>query len=337
MYATMLARQTWLACCQASDYPALIDELKATTYEPYLAEVDEGDLTPRRATYQATKHLAAAFRTILRLVPASGRPLVTQLFRRYEVDNLKALLRGLETMASWERVRYVLFPLGPFTVLPAQEMMDAGSVGAAVELLRGTPYFGTLSHAMLRYAAGESLFPLEVALDLDYWRELWRDVNGLSGESRERAQRLVGALLDVNNLVWAIRYRVNHGLSEEEIINYTLPLGYRLHDEDVRAIAAGADIAQVLSDVFPHLGNVDPLLRQPEIGIPQLEARLHRFVVRECRSSFLGYPFHIGVPVAYLLLTELEIQDLTVLIEAKASLMPPQQFTPYLTVGYDDA
>ena len=337
MYATMLTSHTWLAMRDVADYASLIDVLKATVYGPYLAEVSEENLTPRRAVYQATKHLAAAFGTILRLVPDSARPLVSQLFRRYEVDNLKALLRGLETGASWERVRHVLFPLDQFTVLPAQEMMEADSVGAAVELLQGTPYYGTLSHAMKRYAAGESLFPLEVALDLGYWRELWRDVKRLSNADRRVAQRLVGSVLDVSNLMWAIRYRINHILSEEEIINYTLPFGYRVHDEDVRAIAAGADIAQVISHVFPALGDVSPLLRDLESGIPQLEARLHRHIAEECRAAFLGYPFHLGIPTAYLLLTELEIQDLTVLVEAKASRVPPEEFNPYLMVGYDGA
>ena len=337
MYATVLAPPTWLAMRETADYPALLDVLKMTVYGPYLAEVEDENLTPRRAIYQATKHLAAAFGTILGLVPASTRPLVTQLFRRYEVDNLKALLRGLETGASWERVRYVLFPLGRFSVLPAEGMMEGSSVGAAIELLHGTPYYETLSYAMKRYAAEGSLFPLEVALDLGYWRELWRGVNRLPNPDRGKAQRLIGSLLDVSNLVWAIRYRINHLLSEEEIINYTLPFGYRVRDEDVRAIAAGADIAQVVSQVFPALGDVSPLLRDLESGVPELEAQLHRYIAKECRTAFLGYPFHIGIPVAYLMLTELEIQDLTVLVEAKASHVPPEQFESYLVAAYNDA
>ena len=43
-------------------------------------------------------------------------------------------------------------------------------------------------------------------------------------------------------MVWAIRYRVYHHLSEEEIINYPLPFGYQVRDEDIRAIAAGLDV-----------------------------------------------------------------------------------------------
>jgi vacuolar-type H+-ATPase subunit C/Vma6 len=186
---------------------------------------------------------------------------------------------------------------------------------------------------MKRYTVEGSLFPLEVALDLDYWRRLWRDVDRLTGTDRAQARRIVGSLLDVTNLMWAIRYRVNHHLSEEEIINYTLPFGYRVHDEDVRAIAAGADIAQLVMRIYPGIEGVGELLRAPQDGLPQLEAQFQRHVVQECRTAFVGYPFHVGVPAAYLILTEFEIQDLTVLVEAKSSQMPAERFCPYLLIG----
>ena len=58
-------------------------------------------------------------------------------------------------------------------MFPAQLMMESANIGTAVELLADTPYYGILSHAMQRYSNEQSLFPLEVALDLDYWRKLW--------------------------------------------------------------------------------------------------------------------------------------------------------------------
>jgi V/A-type H+-transporting ATPase subunit C len=334
MYATMLSPETWEELCGASDLAALIGLLKETVYGPYIAEVEDSRLTPRRAAYQIRKHLAAAFDAIVELAPAPTRSLVNRLCRRYEVDNLKALLRGIETGTPWEQVNFVLFPMGAFTDLPGQEMVEAESVAAAVEQLRGTSYYDTLSHAMKRYAEEQSLFPLEVALDLAYWRDLWRNVGQLSNASRMPGRRVVGSLLDTNNLMWAIRYRVNHRLSEEEIINYTLPFGYQVQDEDIRAIAAGADIASIVNRIYPEVGDVAPLLREPQSGIPELEVRLQRHNARVYRCAFLGYPFHIGIPAAYLLLTEMEIQDLTLLLEAKSAQLPLERLQPHMLVGW---
>ena len=47
-------------------------------------------------------------------------------------------------------------------------------------------------------------------------------------------------------------------------------------------------------------------------------------------AAFIGNPFHIGVPLAFLILSDLEIQDLTILIEAKSSHAPDDEFRPFL-------
>ena len=52
--------------------------------------------------------------------------------------------------------------------------------------------------------------------------------------------------------------------------------------------------------------------------------------MEQCLSAFIGNPFHIGVPLAFLILGNLEVQDLTVLIEAKSSQMPAEEFRPFL-------
>lgn len=333
MYATMLDPESWQRLCEAGTYPALLEILKDTVYGPYLEAVQDQNLTSRRAVYQMKGQLGDAFVTIIRSIPDVARPLLTQLYRLYEVDNLKALLRGVASGASWDQVRYVLFPLGSFMVLPAQEIAEANDVSVAVERLRGTPYYDTLAHAMERYTAEQSLFPLEVALDLDYWREMWRNINRLANPDQAQAMRLVGSLIDVNNLMWAIRYRVYHHLAEEEIINYTLPFGYRVQDRDIRAIAAGADIAPIVTRIYPDVPEPGSLLQEPRSGLPQLERRLQQHLARECKAAFVGYPFHIGIPLAYLLLTGLEIQDLTVLVEAKTLRVPAERYRSHLTIG----
>ena len=260
------------------------------------------------------------------------RPLLVQLYRSFEVDNLKAVLRGIVTGASWDRVSHVLFPYGPTTVLPAEAMLEAGNVSAAIELLRGTPYHETLVFALERYNLEQSLFVLEVALDLNYWRVLWTQISKLPDQDRGPAMRTLGSLVDVHNLMWAIRYREYHHLTEEEVINYTLPFGYRVKDEAIRAVAAGADISQVVSRIYPGFTDVDVLLQESSNSFQELETRLQRHVASQCRATFSGYPFHIGVPLAYLILNELEIQDLVVLIEAKFTQLPVERFKPFLSL-----
>ncbi len=330
MYSSLLSPQDLARLSDAPDVLNLVGQLKHTAYGPYLDNLKDKDFIPQRIVLQIKGKLADAYHTVIYLSPEHTRPFLTQFYRYFEVENLKAVLRAIVTGSSWDHVRDVLFPMSSLTTLPLQAMVETGNIVAAVDLLNNTPYADTLSFAMKRYTTEQNLFPLEVALDLNYWRQLWREAQQLPVPDRDQALRIVGALLDMNNLMWAIRYRVYYQLSEEELINYTLPFGYRLHDEDVRAIAAGVDIPSVVERVYPGLSDVAALLNEPRSGLPKLESQLKRLVMKQCMATFIGNPFHIGVPLAFLILSDLEIQDLTILIEAKSSHARDDEFRPFL-------
>jgi V/A-type H+-transporting ATPase subunit C len=337
MYSDLLSPQEMTRLSESPDFHALVSALKSTPYGKYLSGLKDNELTPRRVIFQIKSRLADSFSSVVQQAPEQTRPLVKQLYRYFEVGNLKAVLRSIQTVTAWnpdvptwERVREVLFPFGSFSTIPAQAMVEAGSVGSAVDLLQGTPYEATMSFAMKRFSAEQNLFPLEVALDLDYWRRLWAEAKKLSGKDREMGVKIIGSLLDMNNLMWVIRYKIYHKLSEEELINYTLPFGYRVRDEDVRAIAAGSDIGSIVSRIYPGIADVNSFLENPHSGLPKLEHELKRQVVKQCVAAFIGDPFHIGIPLAYLLLSDFEVQDLIVLIEAKSSNAAEEDYRPLL-------
>jgi V/A-type H+-transporting ATPase subunit C len=332
-YARLIPPDIWAELINAPSLGVLISLLRRTDYGPYLMQLGENESNPQQVVFQIERQMADTFQRIIQAAPDVSCPLLIQFYRSYEVDNLKAILRGIRSGATWPQIEHTLFPLGEFSVLPAEAMVESGSISTAIELLHGTPYYVTLSHAAKRFNVEQSLFPFEVALDINYWREIWRDINALPKDDRQHAIRILGSLLDATNLLWAIRYRVYFKLSEEEIINYTLPFGYRVKDADILAIAGGADISQIVARIYPDITDLPSLLEEPRKGLPLVEVELERQVMKESRAAFLGNPFNIGVPLAYLVLKKMEIRDLIVLVEAKAAQAPTEEFQPYLLVG----
>jgi len=338
MYADLLTQQDLFRLNDSPDFPTLFSSLKTTAYGPYLEGLKDKEITPKRVISQVKRKLADSYYSVIQMAPENTRSLLKQLYRYYEIGNLKAVLRALVTVLPWntsettlwERVRDVLFPLGAASALPAQAMVESGSVVTAVDLLQGTPYEEALSFAMKRYSAEQNLFPLEIALDLSYWRRLWAEAKKLTGQDREQSTKIIGSLLDMNNLMWALRYKVYHRLSEEEIINYTLPFGFRVEDSDIRGIAAGADIAAVINRIYPGIPDVNALLEDPQNGLPKLETLFKRELIKQCLAAFVGNPFHVGIPLAFLVLSDIEVQDLIVFIEAKSSNMPEDEYRPFL-------
>ena len=339
-YSRLLSPSEIRILGEAADFAALIEGLKRTAYGPVLETLRDQESTPTTVTAALRSHLSAEARSVIQQAPGTARRVLAQLHRRHELNNLKAILRGIAAGTAGDggalvgaRTETLLFPLGDSSSLPVERMLESGNIAAAIELLRGTLYHETLFFALKRYSSELSLFPLEVALDLSHWRRLWQEAHKLSGEDQTQAVRVVGALVDTNNLMWAIRYRIYKHLSEEELINYTLPFGHRIQDSDIRAIAAGGDIASIVRRAFADLADADALLEEPHRGLPRLEIELKRSVVRRCMGSFLGNPFHIGIPLAYMVLHDLEVQDLVVLLEAKFTQIPSDEYRPYLLSG----
>ena len=322
--------ETWQMLYSAPDYVVLCDVLRNGFYGPYLQQVAVEELTPRRAVFELKKVITDAYQSIISLSPTELQLVLSEWLRVYEVDNLKATIRGIIIGETWDRVRHTLFPLGQFGKLSYETLMGSNNLMDVIEFLKGSIYYSTLSNALVRYTQEKNLFVLEVALDLDYWSRLWKDVQKLPPSDRTHARQLIGTLLDMNNLLWALRYRVYHQLSEEEIINYTLPFGYQVHDEHIRMIAAGGDISHILSDIYPDLSESNIVLKNPEKDLPMLEHWLMKQSIKECKQSFIGYPFHAGIPIAYLHLLAMEIQDLTVLIEAKSMGIQFNQYRKFL-------
>jgi len=151
MYADLLTPQDIARLSEAPDFLSLFNSLKSTAYGPYLEGLKDKDINPRRVIIQIKRKLSDAYYSVIQMSPVQTRPLVKQLYRYYEIGNLKAVLRAIVTVSTWntetalwDRVKDVLFPMGSASVLPAQTMVESGSIAAAIDLLQGTPYEETL-------------------------------------------------------------------------------------------------------------------------------------------------------------------------------------------------
>ncbi len=301
----------------APDLEGVLRSLVETTYWAAASRLLERGVSLAGAEEMLVASLVDAYRRTSLLFHGEGARLIVEMARRLDLDNLKAILRGKARREPPDVVRPLLIPLGRLSELPAEGLLLAEDVGAVADALSGTEYGRVLQAALPRYAAEGSLFPVEMALDLNYYRRLWRVAEALSGQDRSLVERMMGSRYDVLNVEWVVRYRLVYALSPEEILNYTLPYGRRIHAEAVRRSAAadGIDgIAAALPDPYRSL------LAGVVAAADPVEAAglvLQRYLVEVARSTLAGYPFHLAVAVAYLWLKEAEVHDLRAVFEGK--------------------
>lgn len=249
-------------------YAKIPQYLSLTPYQAVLAAIAVEEPDPGEIERRLWQHLARSYRAPLPFMPGGAKVLLAWLWRRFEVENLKTILRGVKSGAPSTQIRRTLVPLGSASDLPWETLTGLASVPAVVDRLEGSFYGRVLEPGLERYRREELLFVLEIRLDLAHFRRLLRLIGKLRGRDRREAQRFTGTLVDGQNVLWAFRYRIYDDLSPEEILNYTLHEGVRVDASLIRHIAAGASVPQVLQQVW---GEDLPELERLA-GLPDKEA-----------------------------------------------------------------
>jgi len=318
--AKLLDGEVWRDLLASKDYAAALDVLRRTAVGQVLSAQDVAHLTVEDVERHLYARLADSHLRAMAFLRGPRRDLLVVLWQRFELNNLKALFRGLEQQMDIGRLRRYLTPLGDFSTLPWDALMHERTVVGLIDLLRETHYINPLRNALPMYQRDGSLFGLEVALDIRYYRDLAAAVNKLHGSDHREARRVVGTRIDLLNVSWAYRFREYYKLSPEEIVNYTLWRTFRTDTALVRRIAMGADPRQVLRDLLGSDVDVEQIGDWEEDsarGLIKLEMALDRYYYRTALRESAGYPFRLGVILGYLGLLQYEARDLVTLLEGK--------------------
>ncbi len=324
MVSRLLSPAQIRALAAAPDLEGALRMLMDTPYQPRLSTLPEGVAAVAAAERVLLESLVESYQRVALLLRGRAAALVIEMSRRWDLDNLKAILRAKVRGEPAEVVRSLLVPLGRLSQLPLEDLLRAEDVEAIARALEGTEFEQPLRHSLPRYAAEGSLFPVETALDLHYYRRLWATVVDLPPSDRQKAEPMMGTRYDLLNVEWIVRYRLLYGLSPEETFNYTLPHGRHIDDAVVRH-AAAADgmegIAAALPE--PYRSLLAGLGTAPD-PIERLGVLTQRYLVGVARAALAGYPFHVGVAIAFLWLKEAEAHDIRAALEAKRYDRPPE-------------
>ncbi len=336
LYARRLTEQQWDELIHAEDYDRALTALAATSYgevlEPLLGE---SNLTLRRVERELWAASAANCWRARVLVVGPARDLFQVWWQHWELENLKTLFRGVHQGLDHRVVSDLLIPLDHGSTLPWDALLNETTVSGLIERTEGTHYINPLRNATPAYLRDGTLFALEVALDVRYYRDVAQAIGRLGAADRDVAQRLLGTYMDILNVLWAYRYRIYYGLSPEEIVNYTLWHTRHTDADLVRDIALGAPPREIVDRVWGSWRvDVSSLAGMPEDQmLPALEIILQRYWRSLAVKAMAGFPFGLAPLLGYVILDELDSRDVVRVLEGKAMGWPPARIREVLVRG----
>lgn len=301
--------------------------LKETTYAGLTDIFDQtGDL--KAVELELLRQEIERHRDLRRQTEEPVGELITAIELRYEVLVLKRAFRlwfdrTIRNRPIDEALPYlyrgqICYPIDVDAVVGS-----AGIEQIAAEL-RKTPYASIVEKYGSEVTTNRTLFPVEAALDRLYFQRLLAAFEHLDRLDREIAGKLIGIEIDIENINRLVRFKEVYGLSYEELIADLIPQGHRLGPKLIESIIAapdtGARIAEVLGSEYPELSAMMSGGR-PSSPLPArlllIERVLEEVLAIEIRRVLAGYPFSIGIVIAYFLLVQNETKRIRAILNAK--------------------
>lgn len=301
-----------------------VECLKST---PYGSGLHGSDSSPAALTGVYHQSLFNDYITIMDSVSGERRRLVYHLYQRYELENLKVIVRSVCHQRPKKGASALLFSLPKYRSISTDTLLESQDLADLIQRLKGTWYHDPLDNAAYRFGQEGETFPLEMALDLRYYGRLWEIVSSLQGRDRRIARSLIGVQLDALNIVWMIRFKEGYHFSPEEVLNYGLINGRFIDSPKRKKMAFSIDP----NDIINNLDHTPYKVILSGIGDPEVAYTvLLQYLLRLARRNWVGKPFQIGVILDYLIFKEMEVRSLMTITEAKRIGFSTEGFNRYL-------
>jgi len=323
---------------KARSLPEAVLFLKGTAYaaieEAYSAT---GDLRAGEALLNARE--LELFTGLFRFLGEPVLSFVRALSLRYEVDKVKdavrlwfdARVRGRDVDGK----SAYIYRGAIVHALDVDEIVRAPDVDALIAAFRSTPYAAIARREAEAAVAARSVFAFEVALDRFYYDEAFAAAAGLGRRDRAVAERILGVDVDMQNVSWLVRFKGFYGMSAEKALSYLIPRGKAI---DAAAVSAawsegkagpGAGGSFGIDLLRKAYGEAGALLGgsggDAGARLAMMEAALRRVSMAEADRNLGGYPFSIGVVLAYFTKSREEIRTVMTILNAKYYSLPEER------------
>jgi vacuolar-type H+-ATPase subunit C/Vma6 len=256
---------------------------------------------------------------LLRTVQGMGRELLAWLLVRFQLENLKALLRASVTRVGEAGWREHLVNLPDPWRWDDEALAGAGSLSLFASLLPHGLFRESLEQWLKQEAGPPRLFFIEAALDRSYLGEFLIRVGRLRGDGHDAVRALVQQEADLFHLLLVLRGKFQHGLDARELLRLHVA-GTRIPRARFTAMLGEADCGAAVRWAVGRV--LDPLpseRRAADAEAPFETGRIEGLAWNRFRRlanrAFRQGPVGPGAVFGYLALRRVETANLITLSE----------------------
>jgi V/A-type H+-transporting ATPase subunit C len=332
-----LLKQAFFDDLMASkDIGGVIQKVLQTEYRPELETRLLHGRTANQVDEALKDNMVRTFRKVLSLANDEAVELLTTLLGRWDLFNIKTVIRGKHMHLSDQEIIDSLIAVGQLSQVDAEELAKQSGVKGVVDTLATwqLPFAIPLRDALPHYNENADLSVLELALDRYYYEWASRRLRSRRANS-VTARTFLAAQVDTINLLTCLRL-LNSNLEPGDAARFFLPGGATVTEQLFGDLAAMSDVDEVFNRLkrTPYSTPVEEVaLKYIEKGsISVFERALEDYLFRKAFATSKGDPLGIGLMISYLWAKANEVTNLRIVVKGVSVGMPEGRMREELIV-----
>jgi V/A-type H+/Na+-transporting ATPase subunit C len=312
---------------QKPDLDSLITDLENSPYREEILEA-KGKLSGVLCIeYALRENFTRTFRKIQNFAKseAEAQAYIRIFLHRWDVQNIKTILRGKNIHATSDEIAGCLVPAGELDEATFMELLRQPDVRAVIDLLATwrIRYAKPLTEAFPESARTKDLAVLECALDRFYYADALAAVKAPS-YNNNLIRDLLSLEIDVVNLRTVLRMVRDH-VPPEDARRYLVGGGREFDEKKLVRLLALPSIDDVVKELaatrYRFLAGIpESVIRTQKISV--IEKELERFLIRKGVGAFLLDPLSVGSVIGYFWAKYNEITNIRIISRCKTADFP---------------
>lgn len=309
------------------DVPSAVTYLKQKpSYRDIFADRDESGLHRGEIEQMLRLSIYRDFAKLFRFSNQEQRKFLRLYFRRYEVFIIKKCLNSLfdRRQVTLNLSRFYDF-FNRHSQLDIALLASSASLEEFVGNLKGTEYYAPLSG--ISGAEPPTLFDYEMALDLYYFRLIWKNKDRIMKKrDLEEITAAYGQKFDMLNLQWIYRCKAYYHMASTDIYALLIPVHYKLRAPQIRLLVE-AESPQAFEAL---LADTYYARRYEEFNAQTLEAMYAHILKRVLSGESRKHPYSVATLYSYLYHKEHEVNRLVIALECVRYRVSPDEAMKYI-------
>ncbi|KUK45134.1 MAG: V-type ATP synthase subunit C [Methanothrix harundinacea] len=291
------------------DIPEITRYLEETQYKEEIDSMAKDHSGAELVEYATFANIAKTYRKLLEVSIDEPQFLILEYLRRWDIWNIKTILRGKFHGASEEEIMKYLVPAGELDMEFLEGLAKKERIEEVIQAFDGTDYY----EALAQYD-GKMLSSVENALDKLYYFRMERAVGGTLSVGGGLLLKYVRKEIDVKNLVTL--FRMNKAGIEASVIQENLIPGGKLHEELSRM--AGQSYNEFVRGLegYPFWSAISDVAAEGG-SVSRIEARLRAYLVRYAWALSNYHPLSILPVLGYIVSKDTEVSNIRKIVRGK--------------------